>query len=137
MAWWKNTVSIWNQERIILGNYDISFLQVLFWKDRRSCHLEKFLGKGVLIICSKFTGEHPCRSAFSIKLLCNFIEIAPRHGCSPVNLLHIFRTPFPKNTLGRLLKRHSKFERMRYCNCSFITEKWSFIRWMDTTELMN
>ena len=26
-----------------------------------------------------------------------------RHGCSPVNLLHIFRTPFPKNTPGRLL----------------------------------
>ena len=28
----------------------------------------------------------------------NFIEIALRHGCSPANLLHIFRTPFPKNT---------------------------------------
>ena len=33
----------------------------------------------------------------------NFIEIALRHGCSPVNLLHIFRTPFPKNTPGWLL----------------------------------
>ena len=33
----------------------------------------------------------------------NFIEIALRHGCSPVNLLHIFRKPFPKNTSGRLL----------------------------------
>ena len=29
---------------------------------------EKFLGKGILKICSKFTGEHPCRSAISIKL---------------------------------------------------------------------
>ena len=37
------------------------------------------------------------------KLLCNFIKIALRHGCSRVNLLHIFRTPFPKNTSGRLL----------------------------------
>ena len=27
-------------------------------------------------------------------LLCNFIEIALRHGCSPVNLLHIFKIPF-------------------------------------------
>ena len=27
-----------------------------------------FQGKGVLKICSKFTGEHPCRSAISIKL---------------------------------------------------------------------
>ena len=33
----------------------------------------------------------------------NFIEIALRHGCSPVNLLHIFRTHFPKKTPGRLL----------------------------------
>ena len=31
----------------------------------------------------------------------NFIEITLRHGCSPVNLLHIFRSPFPKNTSGR------------------------------------
>ena len=33
----------------------------------------------------------------------NFIEIKLRHRCSPVNLLRIFRTPFPKNTSGRLL----------------------------------
>ena len=33
----------------------------------------------------------------------NFIEIALRHGCSPVYLLHIFRTPFLKNTSERLL----------------------------------
>ena len=32
-----------------------------------------------------------------------FIEILLRHGCSPVTLLHIFRTPFPKNTSGGLL----------------------------------
>ena len=29
-------------------------------------------------------------------------SIALRHGYSPVNLQHIFRTPFPKNTSGRL-----------------------------------
>ena len=38
-------------------------------------------------ICSKFTGEHPCLSVMSIKLLCRFIEITLCHGCSPVNLL--------------------------------------------------
>ena len=32
-----------------------------------------------------------------------FIEITLRHGCSSVNLLHIFRTPFLKNTSGLLL----------------------------------
>ena len=51
----------------------------------------------------QITGKHPCRSVISIKLLCNFIEIALRRGCSPVNLLYIFRTPFSKNTSGRLL----------------------------------
>ena len=62
-----------------------------------------FLGKSVLKICNKFTGEHPCQSAMSIKLQSKFVEIALRHGCYPVNLLHIFRTPFPRNTSGRLL----------------------------------
>ena len=33
----------------------------------------------------------------------NFIEIALRHGCSPINLLHISGKPFPKNTSGVLL----------------------------------
>ena len=37
-------------------------------------------------------------------LLCNFIEIALRHECSPVNLLHIFGTPFSKNTSGWLFQ---------------------------------
>ena len=31
-------------------------------------------------------------------LLCNFIEITLRHSCFPVNLLHVFKTTFPKNT---------------------------------------
>ena len=33
----------------------------------------------------------------------NFIEYTLRHGCSPVNLRHIFRRPFPKNTSWWLL----------------------------------
>ena len=35
------------------------------------------------------------------------IEITLRHGCSPENLLHIFRTPFYKNTSGRLLLKYA------------------------------
>ena len=58
---------------------------------------------GVLKICRKFKREYPGQSLFSIKLLWNFIEIALRHECSPVNLLHIFRTPLTKNTSGWLL----------------------------------
>ena len=63
---------------------------------------EMFLGKSVLKICSKFTG-YPCRSVILIKLLCNFIEVTLWHGCPPVNLLYIFRTPFYKNTYKGLL----------------------------------
>ena len=69
----------------------------------RSSRPEVFLRKGVLKICSKFAEEHPSRSVISIKLQSNFIKITLRHGISPVYLLHIFGTPFPKNTPGRLL----------------------------------
>ena len=75
-----------------------SFLVIAEHAVFRSSHPEVFLWKGVLKICSKFTGEHPCQSAISIKF-----QIALRYGCSPVNLLHIFTTSFPKNTSGRLL----------------------------------
>ena len=68
-----------------------------FYKNRSS-HGEVVLRKGVLKIWIKSTGEHPYRSVISIKLLCSFIEITRRDGCSHVNLLHIFRTPFPKST---------------------------------------
>ena len=81
------------------------FLALILRKAKwaRSNHQEVFLGKGVLKICSKFIEEHPCRSVISIKLLCIFIEIALRYGCSPVSLLHNFRTTFSKNTCGWLL----------------------------------
>ena len=36
----------------------------------RSSPLEVFLEQGLLKICSKFTGEQPCQSVISIKLLC-------------------------------------------------------------------
>ena len=51
-------------------------------------------------IYSKFTREHPCRST---ELQGNFIEVARQHGCSPVNLLHIFTTPFSKSMSEGLL----------------------------------
>ena len=67
----------------------------------RSSRPEVFIGKGVLKYAANLH-EHPCWSVISIKLLWNFIEIALRHACSPVSLLHIFRIPFYKNTSGRL-----------------------------------
>ena len=53
-------------------------------KKNRSSHPEVFLRRGVLKICSKFKGEYPC-------------------WYSPVNLLHIFRAPFPKNTFEGMI----------------------------------
>ena len=72
----------------------LCFLQVV---KSRSNQSEVFLGKGVLKIYSKFTGKT------HIEVQSNFIDITLRHGCSPVNLLHIFRTPFYKNTSGWVL----------------------------------
>ena len=80
-------------------SYGFSFSSAIIRKARGS-RPEVFLRKGVLKICSKFTGEHPCWSVVSIKLERNFTEIALQHGCFPVNLLHIFGTPFPWNTSG-------------------------------------
>ena len=63
----------------------------------RNSHPGVFLRKGVLKLCCKFTGEHSCREVIWIW---NFTEIALQHRWFPVNLLHIFITPFPKNTSG-------------------------------------
>ena len=40
----------------------------------------------------------------------NKVEITLQHGCSPVNLLHILKTPFPSNTSGALLLDITFFE---------------------------
>ena len=96
----------------------------------RSSHPEVLLAKGVLKKWSKFTGEHPCWSAISIKLQ---IEIALRHGCFPVNLLHIFRTPFLKNISGWLLltNHDTATNHISICrlngSCSRPISRWSGI----------
>ena len=59
--------------------------------------------QSVAISPQEFTGEQQCQSAVSIKLQSNFIEITLRYECSPVNLLNIFKTVFPKNTYGGLI----------------------------------
>ena len=98
----------------IVHHRRLTGLQIHIWnnkswqkkKSMRSSPLEVLLGKGSLKICSKFTGEHPCRSAISIKLQSSFIEVPLRHGFSPANLLHIFRTPFLESSSGGLLLKY-------------------------------
>ena len=94
-----NAVELAAQHRQEDDDSETKALRISF----RSSHSEVFLGKGVLKICNKFTGEHPCRSVISIKMQSNFIEITFRYRCSPVHLLHIFRTSLLKNTSGWLL----------------------------------
>ena len=112
---------------------NLGFLKSLWFHIFRSSRPEVFLVKGVLQICSKFTGEHSCQGVISIKLQSNFIEITLWHGCSPVNLQHIFRKPFSKSPSGWLLLdfvklwgesfRHSMFVAERcqnfWLNCQF------------------
>ena len=69
--------SLGNLTKILQKQYSRSVLRKRFWK---------------------YPGKHLCRSGISIMLLCNFIVIALWRGWSPENLLHIFKTSFPKNT---------------------------------------
>ena len=90
------------------GNLPEVFSAVFLGNPMKRCYLQKHsprdvLTKKFLKICSKFTGEHSRYCVISIKLQSNFIQITLRHGCSPVNLLHVFRTLFTKNTSRWLL----------------------------------
>ena len=89
----------WSELLKLYAVFSISSLAIF-----RRIHPEVFLVKGVLKIRSKLTGEHPSRSVI-------------RHACSPVNLLHIFRIPFTKNTYERL-----------FCMSSIIIESFTFFR---------
>ena len=75
-----------------------------------------FQGKDVLKICSKFTGEHPCRSAISI------------------NLLHISKTLFLKNTSGWLLLPMLTSRRMENCVRKYFLSRWD-LSWIKKTPL--
>ena len=111
----------------------------------RSSRPEVFLGKGVLDICSKFTGKHPCQSAVSMKLQTNSIETTLLPGCSPVNLLRIFRTYFPKNiSEGLLPSKHINFE-SNNVDCQRLSklfqrwylvenESWADVRWQSNVD---
>ena len=91
LNWIKHGFSLW-------VSFKSSSKNQLLWKFRSS-HPEVFLRKGTLKIC-RIYGRTPMPKR---DFKSNFIEIALWHGCSPVNLLHIFRAPLPNNTSGRLL----------------------------------
>ena len=84
-------------------------LQLIVDLAQNSIHIQKQPFRSVLTkSCSEnmqqIYGKNPYRSVISIKF-CNFIEIALRHGFSPVKLLHTLRKPFYKSNSGGLLLR--------------------------------
>ena len=84
------------------------FVKIFHKQDWLKTNIQKHPFRGVYSKrCSgnmqQIYGRTPMPKCDFIKLLCNFIEVTLRHGCSLVNLLHIFKTPFTKNTSGWLL----------------------------------
>ena len=112
----RKNMNFWNH---LFKLFSKIFTGIVYFPLLRSSRPEEFLGKSVLKIYSKFTGVHPCQRVIqrhfteftkrTLLLKCdfnlqsNFIEITQPHGCSPINLLHIYRTPFSRNNSGRLL----------------------------------
>ena len=75
------------------------------------CYYKRQPFKGVLIKrCSENMQQiyrtTPMPKCDFNKVAKNFIEIILWQGCSPANLLHIFRTTFSKNASGGLLLSH-------------------------------
>ena len=118
-------IDIFFRNVLTCNYYNIFNVLLLFLNDRWICIFDYISGSfwfvPKTVICTLKTAQqwtNPCRWCYrevfcqmgvltmskKLKLLlCNFIEITLRHGCSPVNLLHIFRRPFYKNTSGGLL----------------------------------
>ena len=91
---------MWKSQKIVSWSHANKFLLEMFKRSRS----EAFLGKGVLKIYSNFTGEYPRRSAIcKVGSARQFYWNHTSTWCSPVNLLHIFRTPFTKKFFEGLL----------------------------------
>ena len=54
------------------------------------------------------------RCSENMQQICKAILLKLRHGCSPVYLLHIFRTTFLKSTSGRLLLKRLSSKQTKY-----------------------
>ena len=123
------------QTHISIKSFIFSYIiQIPHAINSSSCP-EVFLRKSVLKICSKRTGEHPCWEVILIKLPSNFIKITFQHGCSPVILLHVFRTPFPKNTSRWLLLYQASISRSNLCKVfqskyklTYHTQRWGILK---------
>ena len=87
-----------------------------------------FLGKAVLKICSKFTGEHPCWSAISTKLnkvlqsfsIKFFFLRTPLDGCLWTIIEHCFKSfvnPFFLIWINFYCCKYSSINLRQVCKC--------------------
>ena len=77
---------------------------IIMWKGTRGNDWQKQPFRSVLWKrCSENMQQIHRSPMQKCDLLCNFIEIVLRHGCSPASLFYIFRTAFPKKSSRRLL----------------------------------
>ena len=84
-AVWANT-SVQNDRRVLENSSTLFKVTLAHGFNKKYFHLdmpcriygssrpEVFLRKGVLKICCKFTGEHPCQSAISIELQATLLK---------------------------------------------------------------
>ena len=85
-VFWKNVKPFFSDKSVNSSKITLAEKNpIAVDENKQKYRPEVFLGKRVLKICSKFTGEHPCRSLISIKLRSNFIKMTLRHGRFPVN----------------------------------------------------
>ena len=69
-VYWKNVKPFFSDKRVNSSKITLAEKSpIAVDENKQKYRPEVFLGKRVLKICSKFTGEHPCRSAISKKLL--------------------------------------------------------------------
>ena len=83
----------------IMNNFfekDTVVIQHLFYQQFTEASLHR---------CSEYMQQiywrTPMSKCYFNKVAKQLFEIALRHGGSPLNLLYIFKAPFPKNTSGR------------------------------------
>ena len=64
-------------------------------------------------------------------LKCDFNKVAKqlRYVCSTVNMQHIFRTPFPKNTSDTLLLKRLQNLRKEDCNRALFSKSCRSTTW--------
>ena len=89
------------------------FLLTVLFNNLQNSHQRCSMKKGVLRNFTKFTGKHLCQRLLFNKVAglrpATLLKMSLWHRCFPVNFVKFLRTPFLKNTSGRLLLNLATF----------------------------